>query len=159
MPYPSFSNYRNPTGKDRAWCYTTNPEIEWQYCAVPYCQWMVDATYKHLSIDRSCRYLETEKLFRAKIFLSPHADSHTDLSDSSVARFVVRALMRANTKMGSPLQKLGLHYKNAVGWRERKPCHWERRRMWNAGKQGNSTWQEQSKRCTQTTKLFQSLYK
>ena len=36
--FDQFRSNRNPTGKDRAWCYTTNPEIEWQYCAVPYCE-------------------------------------------------------------------------------------------------------------------------
>eukprot|EP00057_Strongylocentrotus_purpuratus_P019422 XP_011673896.1 PREDICTED: hepatocyte growth factor-like protein [Strongylocentrotus purpuratus] len=30
-------NYcRNPDNEDTAWCYTTNPEIRWKYCAVGY---------------------------------------------------------------------------------------------------------------------------
>ncbi len=34
------ANYcRNPNtwGYDRAWCYTTDPDVEWEYCDVPFC--------------------------------------------------------------------------------------------------------------------------
>ncbi|KAL0181972.1 hypothetical protein M9458_021347, partial [Cirrhinus mrigala] len=32
-------NYcRNPGGEsDRPWCYTTNPNVRWEYCLVPKC--------------------------------------------------------------------------------------------------------------------------
>merc|ERR1712226_1078395 len=31
-------NYcRNPTGGDGVWCLTTDPEVAWDYCAVPMC--------------------------------------------------------------------------------------------------------------------------
>ena len=31
-------NYcRNPDGEPRAWCYTTDPDVRWQYCDVPTC--------------------------------------------------------------------------------------------------------------------------
>ena len=28
---------RNPDGEERAWCYTTDPNQRWQYCAVDEC--------------------------------------------------------------------------------------------------------------------------
>ena len=28
---------RNPNGAPQVWCYTTNPEIRYQYCSVPFC--------------------------------------------------------------------------------------------------------------------------
>jgi len=32
-------NYcRNPDNDERAWCYTTNSSIRWEYCNVPYCE-------------------------------------------------------------------------------------------------------------------------
>mmetsp|Transcript_56550 Transcript_56550/g.169130 ORF Transcript_56550/g.169130 Transcript_56550/m.169130 type:complete len:329 (+) Transcript_56550:466-1452(+) len=32
------SNYcRNPDGEPRAWCYTTDPNVRWDYCSVPSC--------------------------------------------------------------------------------------------------------------------------
>lgn len=31
-------NYcRNPDGKQRAWCHTTDPQLNWEFCDVPYC--------------------------------------------------------------------------------------------------------------------------
>ena len=31
-------NYcRNPDGKSRLWCYTTDPNVAWEYCNVPQC--------------------------------------------------------------------------------------------------------------------------
>ena len=31
-------NYcRNPDGEVRAWCYTTDPKVRWEYCDVPTC--------------------------------------------------------------------------------------------------------------------------
>ncbi|CAK8681517.1 unnamed protein product [Clavelina lepadiformis] len=32
------NNYcRNPNSRDKPWCYTTDPNIEWQYCKIPVC--------------------------------------------------------------------------------------------------------------------------
>jgi plasminogen len=28
---------RNPTGDSQAWCYTTSPDVIWEYCDVPFC--------------------------------------------------------------------------------------------------------------------------
>lgn len=33
---------RNPDGSFRAWCYTTNPDVVWEYCDIPICQGGVD---------------------------------------------------------------------------------------------------------------------
>ena len=39
------SNYcRNPNGRSRPWCYTTDPDIEWDYCKLGRCHTGTDIT-------------------------------------------------------------------------------------------------------------------
>ncbi|CAG0893432.1 unnamed protein product [Darwinula stevensoni] len=34
----SHHNYcRNPSGKERPWCFVSDPEIQWEYCSIPMC--------------------------------------------------------------------------------------------------------------------------
>lgn len=41
----SDNHCRNPGGiSDKPWCYTSNPNIRWEYCAVPQCGEMVIAS-------------------------------------------------------------------------------------------------------------------
>ncbi len=45
------SNYcRNPSGRSRPWCYTTDKDIEWDYCKLWRCHTGTDATmFYHVS--------------------------------------------------------------------------------------------------------------
>lgn len=38
-------NYcRNPDSSEKAWCYTTDPELLWEYCDIPNCEYIEKAT-------------------------------------------------------------------------------------------------------------------